>query len=269
MKTYLDKNKKDEKKDLKPPIILTAFGTTTNAINTYSIIEKLIEKKFPGHRIFRAYSSRMVKEQLTKKGFLDMKYTGEVLKELEADGCQWAIVQSMHLICGHEFYRLIEEVKQSSVRTSIGLPLLTSFKDYKDVVDALGCIIQPIENQAIIFIGHGTDHPAWSSYLALYHMLHEKFGNNVHIGVIEGYPSRDEIINTVSKSNIKKVLLIPLMLIAGRHLLDDIAGDEDSWKTELEKKGIIVSIKDQGLGLVPGIQKIFCRHISDACEMIP
>ncbi len=266
MRTYLNK---DQKNNLKAPIILTAFGTTTNAINTYSVMEKLIEKKFPGHKIFWAYSSRMVKEKLNKKGLLDMKHPGEILKELEAGGCQWAIVQSMHLICGHEFYRLIEEVKQSSVRTSIGLPLLTSFKDYKDVIGALGCIIRPIENQAIIFIGHGTDHPAWSSYLALSHILHEKFGNNVHIGVIEGYPSRDKIINTIIKSNIKEVLLIPFMLVAGRHLLEDIAGDEDSWKTELEKKGLSVSIKDQGLGLVPGIQKIFCRHISDACEMIP
>ncbi len=293
MKTAAYNKIKNDKTDTKPPIVLTAFGTTTKAFDTYTVMEKTIIKKFSGHKIIWAYSSRMVKNDLFKKGIADLKHPGEVLEELAAQGYKWAVIQSMHLICGHEFYRLIEEVRQINIRTSIGLPLLTSYKDYQEVISCLADTIHPADQQyahvssvqsadqfvvkyddqsdgnyAVVFIGHGTDHPAWSSYPALSYMLHEKFGSNVHMGVVEGYPQRDEIIDKIIKSEVKKVLLIPFMLVAGRHLVDDIAGDDDSWKTAFEKQGITVSVRPSGLGMIPGIQEIFCRHIIDACDMI-
>ena len=269
METASDNEKKQDKRIYaNPPIVLTAFGTTTKALDTYAVMDKTIRKKFPGHRIIWAYSSRMVKAHLTDKGVSGLKHPGQVLDELAAEGYAWAVVQSMHLICGHEFYRMVEEAQQRNIRTSIGLPLLTDHKDYQKVISYLTDTIQSPENQSVVLIGHGTDHPAWSSYLALSHMLCEKFGDRVCMGVVEGYPEKDEIINKIVKSKIKKVLLIPFMLVAGRHLIDDIAGDDDSWKTALEEKGISVSIRSTGLGMIPGIQKIFCSHIKDACDII-
>ncbi len=259
------------KRTEKPPIVITAFGTTTRALDTYAVMGNAIEKQFSCHKILWAYSSRMIKDYMTKKGIKNMEHPDQILEKLEAEGCKWAVVQSLHLICGHEFYRLIEEVKQKNIRTSIGLPLLTGYRDYKDVVNGLGRLFgleKTIENQAVVFVGHGTDHPAWSSYMALSQMFYEKFGKNIYVGVVEGLPEKNKIINAVAESKITKVILIPLMLVAGRHLMEDIAGEKDSWKTAFEQKGIFVSIKSLGLGMIPAIQQIFCRHISEAYNMI-
>ena len=189
--------------------------------------------------------------------------------ELGEKGYSWAVVQSLHLLCGHEFYRLVEEVKQSPVRTSIGLPLLSGPEDYEAVVQGLGSTFPDHANEAIVLVGHGTDHPAWSSYIALSHMFHEKFGPRIFMGVVEGYPSREKIVETVKKAGFKKVLLIPFMLVAGVHFQEDLAGEEDSWKTAFEEEQILVSIEKAGLGFQPGIIEIFCRHIQEALDVIP
>jgi sirohydrochlorin cobaltochelatase len=263
------KNYNAGKGKVNTPIIMAAFGTTTSALETYSFINKRLSDRFPDHEIIWSYSSRMVKDWIKKRRNIDLKHPHEVLHELKERGHSWAVVQSLHLLCGHEFYRLIEEVKQSTVRTSVGLPLLSSPKDYEAVVQGLGSRFQDLETQAQILIGHGTDHPIWSSYVALNHMFREKYGPNIHIGVIEGHPSRDKIIDAVIKSRIKKVRMIPFMLVAGTHFQEDLAGDGDSWKTAFEKKEVLVSIESNGLGFNPKIVDIFSKHIQDALDVIP
>ena len=72
-------------------------------------------------------------------------------------------------------------------------------------------------DEAIILVGHGTDHPSWATYPALQNLLSGRFGQQVHIGVLERHPSRQEVIARVVKSGLKQVRLLPLMLVAGRH----------------------------------------------------
>lgn len=254
---------------MKIPIVLTAFGTTTKAFKNYALIEKILRKNFPGHEIHWAYSSRIVRERMAKRGTTELKHPHQVLEKLGAKGHKWAVVQSMHLICGHEFYRLVDEVRQSHVRTSIGLPLLSSIEDYEAVVKGLGSRFHDLENQAVVLIGHGTDHPICSSYVALNHMFRESFGPNIYVGVIEGQPSRNRIVDAVIRSKLKRVHLVPFMLVAGTHFKEDLAGDDDSWKTAFEQKQISVSIKPEGVGSIPEIHHIFCRHIREACDVIP
>ena len=120
------------------PIVLAAFGTTSRAMDTYSGIDTAVKRAFPGHPVRWAYTSRMVRSHMKKKHRANMKNPLQVLDELAAQGRHaWAVVQSMHFICGHEFYRLMNEVKESPVRTSIGLPFLTSPADYQDLATAI------------------------------------------------------------------------------------------------------------------------------------
>ncbi len=252
---------------MKTPIVMAAFGTTTKAIETYSFMNESISERFPGHEIIWSYSSRMVKDWIKKRRNIDLKHPHEVLYKLKERGHTWAVVQSLHLICGHEFYRLVEEVKQRSVRTSVGLPLLSSPRDYEAVVQGLGSRFQDLETQAMVLVGHGTDHPIWSSYVALNHMFRDRFGPNIYVGVVEGHPSRDGIINAVIRSGIKRVRLIPLMLVAGTHFQEDLAGNEDSWKTNFEEKGVAVSVDPTGLGYKREIIDIFCRHVEEALDV--
>ena len=254
----------------KIPILLSAFGTTSKAISTYSFIEDIVKKKFPGHEVLWSYSSRMVKDRIKKKSNIELKHPHQVLSELKSRGFAWVAVQSMHLMCGHEFYRLVDEAKECDIRTSIGLPLLYSPIDYKKVLSVINYLIPSGKEDAVVFIGHGTDHPAWATYAALLNMLRESGKSNAYVGVVEeGHASMEEVVRAVSLAGYKHVRLVPLMLVAGVHFMEDIAGDEDSWKTAFEAKNISVSLEQNGLGLSSSIIEIFCQHIHDALDIIP
>ncbi len=270
---------------MKTPIVMAAFGTTSRALETYSLIDEKLKKSFPDHEILWSYSSRMVKDWIKKRKGIELKHPHQVLVELKEKGYPWAVVQSLHLMCGHEFYRLVEEVKGCGIRTSVGLPLLCDLGDYQEVIAALASAhpsfnqnnsafsnpqFEISDDEAVVMVGHGTDHPSWSSFLALHHMFRERFGSGIYVGVVEdGYPSMEEIVESVKKSGFKKVRLIPFMMVAGVHFEEDLIGDEDSWKTAFEQEGISVSFEAKGLGLNHGIIEIFCRHIKEALDVIP
>ncbi|OQY54759.1 MAG: sirohydrochlorin cobaltochelatase [Desulfobacteraceae bacterium 4572_88] len=255
---------------MKIPIVMAAFGTTTRAMKTYSFINNICKQGFPDHEILWAYSSRMVRDFSKKKRNTNMRLPHEVLAELREKGHSWAVVQSLHLMCGHEFCRLVEEVSDCDIRTSVGLPLLFSPEDYLAVSNAIRPMLSGRGDEAIVLVGHGTDHPSWACYVALSHMLAETFGQGVYMGVVEdGYPSREMIIAEVRKAGFAKVRLLPFMLIAGVHFAKDLMGDEDSWKTAFEREGIAVSAESKGLGFHEGIVDIFCNHVSEAMDVIP
>jgi len=179
----------------KAPIVLAAFGTTSKAIATYSFIDDIVKKKFSGHEVLWSYSSRMVKDWIKKKSNIELKHPHQVLSELKSRGFAWAAVQSLHLIPGHEFYRLLNEVKECGIRTSIGLPLLYSPIDYNNVLAVLDYLIPSGKEDAVVFIGHGTDHSAWTTYAALLNMLRESGKSNAYAGVVEhGHISMEEVV---------------------------------------------------------------------------
>src|SRR5271157_3531383 len=93
------------------PIVLTAFGTTTRARETYDFMDTIIQAAFPGHDLLWAFSSRMVRDRLKHQKKFQARHPHEVLRALSDQGHEWAVVQSVHLLCGHEFYRMIDEVQ--------------------------------------------------------------------------------------------------------------------------------------------------------------
>lgn len=250
------------------PIVLAAFGTTSRAMDTYSHIDRTVRAAFPEHPVYWAYTSRMVSSHMNTKRRANMKTPQQVLAELKQQGHSWAVVQSLHLIWGHEFFRLVDAVKESAVRTSMGLPLLTSPKDYRAVAAAI-LSNRPMENGGtIVLVGHGTDHPAWSAYPALAEILRSTDAN-IHVATVEGESETARTVDAVARSGVKKVHLMPLMLVAGVHLQEDIAGEEDSWKQAFEEAGLAVSVDGYGMGKAPAIVDIFLRHIRDALAIIP
>ncbi len=195
----------------------------------------------------------------------------EILEELARQNHRWAVVQSLHLLAGHEFIRLVEETKRSPIRTSIGLPLLTSPDDYQALCTSLAPLINGHPDQAILLVGHGTDHPAWSAYPALQYFMRRHFGPRVFVGVIEeSLPSGQEVIASLRAAGHKKVCIIPLLLVAGMHFHRDlVGGSKESWLSLLAQADIGVEIIEQGLGMVPAIGDMFCRHIEEALMIIP
>lgn len=253
----------------KPPIVLAAFGTSTRAMKVYRVIDAAVQAAFPEHYVTWAYTSRIVRSHMRKRGHADMKSPPQTLEELGRQGYEWAVVQSLHLICGHEFFRLVDEVKDSPVRISQGLPLLTAPGDYRDLAAAI-LINHPTANgTASVLVGHGTDHPAWTAYPALAKVIREAGGVNIYMTTIEGESSMEETVADVVRSGARHVHLIPMMLVAGVHLQEDIAGDDASLKQAFLKAGLSVTVETKGLGQHPVVIEIFIRHIRDALDIIP
>lgn len=251
------------------PIVMVAFGTTSKAIETYRFIDEAVKQRFPDNDIFWAYSSRMVKARVKSRRKIKMKHPHQVLAELDRKGHEWAVVQSLHLVCGHEFYRLVDEVRNGPIRVAMGLPLLTDHQDYACVVDVLRSVLIVAEDEAMVMVGHGTDHPIWTAYTALHQLCREKYGSGIFFGVVEGHPGRETIVEKVAAEGYKKVRLAPFMLVAGVHFKEDLAGEKYSWKAAFEDKGILVSLEPRGLGHCCGIIDIFIRHIREGLDAIP
>lgn len=255
---------------MRVPIVLAAFGTTTLASQSYTFLDDHIRAAFPEHEVHWAFSSRMVRDFSQKRHGRKGKGPREILEELQARGFEWVVVQSVHLLAGHEFYRLVEEVQACRIRTAMGLPLFWAPEDYGAFLEALAARLDPAEKEdAIILVGHGTDHPSWATYLALQYLLSRQFGHQIYIGLLEGHPSRQEVIAAVVRSGMRRVRLLPLMLVAGRHVQEDLAGPEDSWKTSLEEAGLTVTLDATGLLDHPGVVNIFQDHIIKALDVIP
>ncbi len=255
---------------MKIPIVLAAFGTTTRAMKTYSFINDVCRERFGDHPISWAFSSRQVRDFSNKNYNTNMQHPHQVLRKLKEQGHSWAVVQSLHFTCGHEFYRLIEEVDGCDIRTSMGLPLLSRPEDYEATVAALMKHFPEKRDEAVVMIGHGTDHPSWSSYVALDYIFRKTERSGIYVGLVEhGYPTMAAVIREVRKDGFKKVRLIPLMLVAGLHFEEDMSGEDHSWKLAFEQADISVSLENQGLGFNRGIVELYCRHIQDALDVIP
>ncbi len=251
------------------PIVLTAFGTTARAFSTYEKMDRVFKQAFPDNPIHWAYSSRMVKHAMKKKQKLDLKDPLEMARFLADQGHEWVVMQSLHLICGHEFDRLVTERDHVNIRTSMGLPLLTSHTDYIKTANALAPLFPRDQTQAVILVGHGTDHPGWTTYPALETILRETYGKRLFIGVVEEYPDMEHTLERIKAAGFKKVCLIPLMLVAGVHFKEDLTCEEDSWQKTFERHDIEVCVVNHGIGDMEDITHIFCDHISDALDVIP
>jgi sirohydrochlorin cobaltochelatase len=255
---------------MKVPIVLAAFGTTTSAWQSYAFLDEHIRAAFAEHEVHWAFSSRMVRDFSQQRRGRQEKSPAETLEELQARGFEWAVVQSLHLLAGHEFYRLVAEVQASRMRTAMGLPLFWAPKDYQAFVESLAIRLDAAGNEdAMILVGHGTDHPSWATYLALQYLLSRRFGSQLYLGVLEGRPSREEVLAEVIRAGVKRIRLLPLMLVAGRHVQEDLAGPEDSWKASLEEAGLTVTLEATGLLSYPEVIKIFQDHIANALDAIP
>lgn len=252
-----------------PPIIIAAFGTTSKARAVYDQVDAHLKQHFRRHSIHWAFTSRIVRGHLNKSK-INLLSPAEVLADVAEKGNPWAVVQSFNMICGHEFHRLVGEVQHSACRVSVGHSLLCSPWDHHAVATALAPVFSQDESEAILLVGHGTDHCAWTTYPAFYYRLREMYGQRAFGGMIEdGWPGRDTVIRKIVEAGFDRVRLMPFMLVAGVHFEEDLAGSENSWKTALEGHGIQVALENEALGVRPPIIDIFTEHIRSALSVIP
>ena len=148
----------------------------------------------------------------------------------------------------------------------MGKPLLSSVEDYKKSIHAVMAETELRDGEMLILMGHGTDHHANSAYPTLEYTFHALGYNQVLVGTVESFPELKNVMAKLKIAEKNKVALMPFMLVAGDHAKNDMAGDEDSWKSELEEEGYEVRVILKGLGEFEGIRKIFLEHIEEAAK---
>ncbi len=250
---------------MKTPIVMVAFGTTSNAITTYRHIGEKVKEHFPDHKIFWSFSSRIITERLQWEGQEKAQLPEELFCRLAERGYTSAVVQSLHLFPGTEFSSLKTVMERAELSCIPGSPLISSPEDYTEICRVLQPFMSTSPEKATLVLGHGTYHPTWTAYYCLEAFLRRRFGQHIFVGVVEKYPESKSLVDEISAAGYKKVHIIPFFLVAGMHYRRDIAGDdESSWRTRFIKREINIETMDHGLGMLPGFDKIIIRHIEAA-----
>ena len=255
--------------------MVVSFGTSYNDSRDITIgaIENAIADAFPQYEVRRAFTSQIIIDKLKERDGLEIDNVQEALDRAAADGIKNLIVQPTHLMDGHEYTDLKDELegyKDSFENISLGAPLLTSDEDFEAVIKAITDATASYEDgeTAVVFMGHGTDADSNEVYAKLQEKLTADGFEHYYIGTVEATPSLDDIKAALKEAGTyKKVVLEPLMVVAGDHANNDMAGDEDdSWKSQLTAEGYEVECLIHGLGENEAIQQIYVEHTQAAVD---
>lgn len=250
-------------------ILVVSFGTSYEETREKNILalESDIAKRFPEYRVYSAYTSSIVRKILMKRN-IDVDDVASAVEKMAQEGVTEVIVQPTHLLYGFEYEKIckqIDRVGHKFAEVRWGRPLLSNISDLKTVIGVISDGVKADKDSAVVLMGHGTPHFSNVVYPALDYIAKAEGYNQFYVGAVEGYPDLDTVVSQIKKSGYKKVLLTPLMLVAGDHAINDMASDEsDSWKTVFEKQGLQVKCIIKGLGEYQGIRNLYFAHIEDA-----
>ena len=246
-------------------LIFAAFGTTTAARKTYERLGALLEPHFASCTIHWTYTSPVVRNNLQREAKEEVLSLEVLIKELSLDPHNQLVIQSLHVLPGHEFHRIVRHSSAATVPVSIGMPLLTTPSDYIRIAHCLTPLLLETEGRAVLLLGHGTDHPCWTGYPALQEVFKRIGSNHVYVGALEKYPDSSSLIDEIITAGYHHVLIIPFLMVAGMHFKRDIVGDAPgSWESKFKQNNIRVTLHDQGLGMLAGVEDIFHDHIKEA-----
>lgn len=257
-------------------LLVVSFGTSYNDSRreTIGAIEKAMQKAFPDYAVRRGFTSQIIIDHVNKRDGEKIDNVTEALDRAVANGVKNLVVQPTHLMNGLEYNDLKDELagySDSFEKIVLGEPLLTSDDDFQKVMNAIVDATKEYDDgeTAICFMGHGTEADSNSVYTKMQETLKAADYDNYFVGTVEATPSLDDVIAAVKAGGYKKVVLRPLMIVAGDHANNDMAGDEDgSWKTEFEKAGFEVTTVVEGLGSVQAIQDLFVAHAQAAIDSL-
>ncbi|MDO4295993.1 MAG: sirohydrochlorin cobaltochelatase [bacterium] len=261
----------------KKAILVVSFGTSyqENIQKTIGAVEESLRQAFPDYPLFRAFTSPTIRRKLWEKEKIEVKSPEEMLRTLKQEGYEAVLVQPTFVLRGFEYERLkecVEKFQREFDQLRLGTPLLYEESDIKALGEALCALVEQEEESKEtewIFVGHGTEHEADEVYQSLQSYFRKKQNPKIWIGTVEGSVGIAELARSLKEQEVcqkktdTQVRLHPLLLVAGEHANNDIAGDEeDSWKSTLQREGFLVSCCLRGLGEYPQIQKLYQEKVS-------
>lgn len=264
----------------KKAILVVSFGTTyaeTRKVTT-DAVESKIRAAFPDYEVRHAFTSRIIIKRLADRDGLQFDTEKQALDKLKAEGYTDIVIQPLHMEAGDEYDKLMKVVakyEKSFDKISVGRPVLyytgqegVKPDDYLLAIKAIQTQLPKLGSRdAVAFMGHGGVNPSNTAYAALQLKLQDAGLKNVFVFTVEGYPTIENLISELKANKIKKVTLMPLMLVAGDHANEDMAGnDKESFKSQLIAAGFQVETYIHGLGENAGIQDIYVQHVRDALD---
>ena len=277
-------------------ILVVSFGTSFNDSRAEDIggVEKALQAAYPDWSVRRAFTAQIIINHVQARDDEKIDNMDQALERAVDNGVKNLVVQPTHLMHGAEYDELTEAVenyKDKFESVKIAEPLLgevgadeTAINEDKAAVaeaitaeavktagfDSLDAAKE--DGTAFVFMGHGTSHTAKISYSQMQAQMESLGYENVFIGTVEGEPEDtacEAVIEKLKNAGYKKVILRPLMVVAGDHANNDMAGDDDdSWKSQFEASGAFDSIDTQiaGLGEIDAIQQLYVAHTQAAID---
>ncbi|MBR1472141.1 MAG: sirohydrochlorin cobaltochelatase [Lachnospiraceae bacterium] len=277
-------------------ILVVSFGTSFNESRAEDIkgIEDALQKAYPDYAVRRAFTAQIIINHVQARDEEYIDSVEQALERAEANGVKELVIQPTHLMHGAEYDELMAALaahESSFASVKVAEPLLGTVgasttetnADKKAVAEALvgeavktagyaDLAAAEADGTAFVFMGHGTSHTAKVSYLQMQAQMEELGYANVFVGTVEGEPeetSSESILEAVTAAGYKKVVLRPLMVVAGDHAHNDMAGEEeDSWLSVFKASGNFESVDTQisGLGRIPAVQDIYVAHTADVIK---
>ena len=271
-------------------LLVVSFGTSFNDSRAKDIkgIEDALAKAFPDWSVRRAFTAQIIINHVQARDDEKIDNVEQALDRAVANGVKNLVVQPTHLMHGAEYDELTEALKKyedkfDSIKVAepllgeVGADATVINADKKAVAEAVVKSAVAIagydsldaakkDGYAFVFMGHGTSHAAKVSYSQMQAQMKDLGYDNVFIGTVEGEPEEtacENVIEAVSAAGYKKVILRPLMVVAGDHANNDMAGeDEDSWLSMFNASGKFDKVDTQieGLGRVEEVQKLYVEH---------
>lgn len=251
---------------MKQALLVVSFGTSVAQTRAcITAVEDVLLEQAPDRDFFRAFTSPTIRRKLAQRGE-DILSLKEALEQIEAMGYQDVIVQPTHMLYGIEYDKIKKTADWFAFRFAhfvLGKPLMA---DTEDLHYLAHCLMQHYPAQpeeATVFMGHGTEHFANAVYPALQTAFSLAGRKDIFVGTVEGWPGFADVRAQVA-GQYKKAHLIPLMLVAGDHACNDMAGeDEDSWKSQLEADGVQVRCTMRGLGEMEDVRLLYRKHMQE------
>ena len=260
-----------------PVLLVVSFGTSYNDTRDVTIgaVESALRTAYPDYEVRQAFTSQTVIDILAKRDNLHIDNVTQAMEKMVAQGVRQVVIQPTTVMSGFEYSDMVKEASAFSDKfesLSIGMPLLSSDDDYtrlaKEITGETAQYDQA--GTAVVFMGHGTGSDANSAYAKLQQTLTSQGHSRYFIGTVEATPTLADVMADVKASGATKVVLLPLMIVAGDHANNDMAGDQpDSWKMQFKSAGYDVECVIKGLAQMHGVRQMFVDHAAAAMGLTP
>ena len=243
-------------------LLITHYGSSDaeTRTRTLDVSTREAQAAFPHLEVREAYISPIVRKRMARQGVHKDSPT-DALMRLRAEGFRRVFVLSTTLIEGGEMASVRDDAARMAPffdRIEVGNPLLYSVADCQRVVDILTRGEQPGRGEAVVFVGHGNQLPSTATYAMLDYMMRAAGHDRFHVSTIEGYPTLESTVAQLRRERVRRVTLVPLLLVCGNHTKEDIAG---TWREELERQGFEVTVRMQGLGENADIRALYLDDV--------